>query len=578
MDNSVSDRSFLIDSDEEDDAAAAVEDGKRRGHGGDESDDGSDSSSSCGTPRVAAAGGGGGGRGSQPSSYTQQWPQSYRQSIDMYSSVQSPNLSFLGTPTLSRLSNSFLTASFRGKPPEIISGLIKPLLPTTAAAAAADDEGDRRQQQHEDGRKSSQYLLPPRRPSSLQKIPEDQKPLVVGHHEVGPYRQCTYTQGVLNGVNVLCGVGVLSTPYAVKQGGWLGLIILALLAVLAWYTGILLKRCLDSKEGLETYPDIGHAAFGTTGRIVISVILYMELFACCIEYLILESDNLSKLFPNAHLTIGTCTINAHILFAILTTLIVMPTTWLRDLSCLSFISAGGVIASIVIVACLFWVGLVDHIEAKDEGTALNLPGIPIAVGLYGYCYSGHGMFPNIYSSMKKRNQFPAVIFTCIALSTVLFAGAAIMGYIMFGESTESQFTLNLPSNLVASKIAVWTTVTNPITKYALTMTPLALSMEELLPPNRQTYSNIVMLRSALVLSSLIVALSVPFFGLVMSLVGSFLTMFVAYILPCACFLAILRRTVTWYQVLLCVFIIVVGLCCAGVGTYSSLSKIIQNYK
>lgn len=208
---------------------------------------------------------------------------------------------------------------------------------------------------------------------------------------------------------------------------------------------------------------------------------------------------MSKLFPNAHLTIGTCTINAHILFAILTTLIVMPTTWLRDLSCLSFISgintchrnplfhqiylqnlnllnithtqvlfqkkivgqgyaagicyfeymlgdthqtdvqvwclrihiigkkkgctmclgshlvhsviAGGVIASIVIVACLFWVGLVDHIEAKDEGTALNLPGIPIAVGLYGYCYSGHGVFPNIYSSMKKRSQFPAVIFT-----------------------------------------------------------------------------------------------------------------------------------------------------------------------
>lgn len=29
---------------------------------------------------------------------------------------------------------------------------------------------------------------------------------------------------------------------------------------------------------------------------------------------------------------------------------------------------------------------------------------------------------------------------------------------MFGESTESQFTLNLPTNLVASNIAVWTTV------------------------------------------------------------------------------------------------------------------------
>jgi hypothetical protein len=44
------------------------------------------------------------------------------------------------------------------------------------------------------------------------------------------------------------------------------------------------------------------------------------------------------------------------------------------------------------------------------------------------------------------------------------------------------------------------------------MTPLALSLEELLPLNQQTYPNIIMLRSALVLSSLVVALSVPFFG------------------------------------------------------------------
>lgn len=29
---------------------------------------------------------------------------------------------------------------------------------------------------------------------------------------------------------------------------------------------------------------------------------------------------------------------------------------------------------------------------------------------------------------------------------------------MFGESIESQFTLNLPHQFVASKIAVWTTV------------------------------------------------------------------------------------------------------------------------
>jgi solute carrier family 32 (vesicular inhibitory amino acid transporter) len=39
-----------------------------------------------------------------------------------------------------------------------------------------------------------------------------------------------------------------------------------------------------------------------------------------------------------------------------------------------------------------------------------------------------------------------------------------------------------------------------------------MALEELLPPNQQKYSNIIMLRSALVLSTLLIALSVPFFG------------------------------------------------------------------
>ncbi|XP_006648197.1 amino acid transporter AVT1C-like isoform X2 [Oryza brachyantha] len=550
--------SFLIESDDDDEEAHPQHSSSLPKDGDDDSDS---DSSSCATPRA------------RPSSYSaHQWPQSYRQSIDIYSSVQSPNLSFLGTPTLSRLSNSFLNNSFRGKTPEIISNLVKPLLrPSTS-----DDQHQQQQQQHDDTRKSSQYLLPSRKPS-LQQIPEDQKPLLVGHEVPAYQQQCSYTQAVMNGINVLCGVGILSTPYAIKQGGWLGLVILCLFAVLAWYTGVLLRRCLDSKEGLETYPDIGHAAFGTTGRIAISIILYVELYACCIEYLILESDNLSKLFPNAHLTIGSMTLNSHVFFAILTTLIVMPTTWLRDLSCLSYLSAGGVIASILVVVCLSWVGVVDHVGFENKGTALNLPGIPIAIGLYGYCYSGHGVFPNIYSSLKNRNQFPSILFTCIGLSSILFAGAAVMGYKMFGESTESQFTLNLPENLVVSKVAVWTTVANPITKYALTITPLAMSLEELLPPNQQKYANIIMLRSSLVVSTLLIALSVPFFGLVMALVGSLLTMLVTYILPCACFLAILKGKVPWHQIAACSFIIVVGVCCACVGTYSSLSKIVQNY-
>lgn len=65
---------------------------------------------------------------------------------------------------------------------------------------------------------------------------------------------------------------------------------------------------------------------------------YLFMQACCIEYIILEGDNLSSLFPSAHLNLGGIELNSHTLFAVITTLAVLPTVWLRDLSILSYIS------------------------------------------------------------------------------------------------------------------------------------------------------------------------------------------------------------------------------------------------
>lgn len=553
MKNSVSDQALYIHSEDEDD--------EERASHKEEDDYNSDSSSATDASQAASP------PQNKPSSYTTTWPQSYRQSIDMYSSVASPSIGFLGTPTLSRMGSSFFSSTLtRRHTPEILPSVVKPLL---------DQE---QQKPPQEQRRSSHALLPPlsKRRSSLKKIIPDDKTSRVSH-ELPISNHSTYGQAVVNGINALCGVGILSTPNAIKEGGWAGLSILFIFAVLSWYTGILLRRCLDSEPGLETYPDVGQAAFGTTGRFAISIILYVELYACCVEYIILEGDNLSTLFPNAHLSLLGLQLNAHHLFALLTTIAVLPTVLLRDLSVLSYISAGGVIASVLVVVCLFWAGLVDHVGFENKGTTLNLTTLPVAVGLYGYCYSGHAVFPNIYRSMAKPSQFPSVLVTCFILVTLLYAAAAIMGYAMFGDSAQSQFTLNLPQDLLASKIAVWTTVVNPFTKYALTITPVALSLEELIPSS-DTKSHLysILIRTTLVVSTLFVGLTIPFFGLVMALIGSSLTMLVTFILPCACFLSILRGKVTWSQGAMCMLVITVGVISSVFGTYSALSKIIEN--
>ncbi|GMN51030.1 hypothetical protein TIFTF001_020186 [Ficus carica] len=489
MNNSASDHSLYIESEEEDEEKVF--------HKGEEDEDGNESDSSDYSVENPQQ--------NKPSSFNTSWPQSYRQSIDLYSSVPSPSIGFLGTPSLSRLGSSFLSSSLtRRHTPETLPTDSRPLL------AAFEDEHPPHQ------RRSSHTLLPPIPPSRRSSIlRKDEKASRVSHeHPIS--RQSSYAQAVMNGINVLCGVGILSTPYAAKEGGWAGLGILFLFAVLSFYTGMLLRHCLDSKPGLETYPDIGFAAFGNPGRIAISIILYVELFACCIEYVILESDNLSSLFPNAHLSFGGFDMNSKILFAVLSTLAVLPTVWLRDLTVLSYISAGGVIASVLVVICLFWVGLVDGVGFESTGTTLNLGTLPVAIGLYGYCYSGHAVFPNIYTSMAKPSQYTAVLLACFGICTLMYAGVAVMGYTMFGESTLSQFTLNMPQDLVATKIAVWTTVVNPFTKYPFSRT-LAMSLEELIPSSQlKSHVYAIFIRTGLVLSTLVVALSIPFFGMSVS--------------------------------------------------------------
>ncbi|XP_048320356.2 amino acid transporter AVT1E [Ziziphus jujuba] len=479
------------------------------------------------------------------------WPQSYRQSIDMYTSVTPPNVNFLRGSGLVKRSTSSLSAfKTQQQASESDTLLRNHLLSETCLNQEASTPTFRSS--------SLLYSKP-----SIRELPPPQK-------------QCSFAQATLNGINVLCGIGLLTTPYAIKEGGWLSLMLLVMFGVICCYTGILLKCCLESTQGLETYPDIGQAAFGKAGRLAIAILLYMELYAASVEFITMISDNWASLYPNTSISFGGIQLDSHQTFAISAALLILPTVWLRNLSLLSYLSVGGVIASILVALCLLWVGVVNKVGFHPGGTALDLTNFSVSIGIYGYSYSGHSVFPNIYSSMKEPSQFPHVLFTSFLFCFLMYIGVAVCGFLMFGNSTQSQFTLNMPKQLVASKIATWTMVVNPITKYALTITPVMLSLEELLPlALRESYSVSLIMRTILVFSTLIVSLTVPYFGSVMALIGSMLAMLVALIFPCACYLRLFKHRVTKLQIAVCIFIMIVGLVCSCIGTFSAIRRIAE---
>lgn len=188
----------------------------------------------------------------------------------------------------------------------------------------------------------------------------------------------------------------------------MSLILLLLVALLCWYTGLLLHRCMDARPLIKSYPDIGEEAFGYKGRTIVSILMYLELYLAAAEFLILEGDNMEKLFPNMSFKVCGLRIGGRQGFVLLSALVILPTTWLRSLGVLAYISIGGVVASIILVGCVLWVGALDGMGFHGSGKIVNWPGLFTSFSLFAFCYSGHAVIPTLRNSMKNTSQFSKV--------------------------------------------------------------------------------------------------------------------------------------------------------------------------
>jgi solute carrier family 32 (vesicular inhibitory amino acid transporter) len=212
---------------------------------------------------------------------------------------------------------------------------------------------------------------------------------------------------------------MLSVPYALAQGGWLSLVLFILVGTVCYYTGELVARCMRAGgDAIRGYPDIGEIAFGRAGRRAIGLVMYVELYLVATSFLILEGGSLDKLFPSAGVDLFGYHVPGKQLFTIATAVVVLPTTWLRDLSVLAYVSAG-LVASAALTASLVCAGVDEHGFHTNGDNVLNLAGLPTSLSLYFVCFSGHGIFPTVYLSMKRKRNFSKVQTSFIGNGSIL---------------------------------------------------------------------------------------------------------------------------------------------------------------
>lgn len=161
---------------------------------------------------------------------------------------------------------------------------------------------------------------------------------------------------------------------------------------------------------------------------------------------------------------------------------------------------------------------------------------------------------------------------------MIYGSIAVLGYMMFGDQLKSQITLNLPTNKISTKIAIYTTVINPFTKYAVIITPIINAIEDKWPLCKRRPITIL-IRTCIVVISVLVALFVPFFGYIMAFIGAFFSCAISLLFPCLCYLKINKAARRFgLELIIILGILLIGTFIGVQGTYISILKIVNNMK
>jgi vesicular inhibitory amino acid transporter len=428
----------------------------------------------------------------------------------------------------------------------------------------------------------------------------------------------TTAQARANAVNILLGVGTLSVPYALREAGWSGLGVLMTLGVVTNYTGKILIKCQrrgslpanersvdvrnaaelamntgvcgdefcadvdyddarframrSPRRALMSYEDIGEAAFGVNGRNFITFVLYTELIGTAGLFFILEGDHLAKLF---HMQ------GKEELFSACAALAMVPTTWLLDLSSLSYVGALGLCASVSVTGVMLYelfsqvISTGELPRAAAETAMIHYSTFPVSFGLLAFVFAGHAVFPAIYASMEKPEEYEEMLDNSYAIVALNCLALGVAGYCLYGDNVADQVTLNLPAGSLATLAFALITV-NPLAKFALTLDPVAKGAEEKLKLRVKESSKDAfisrLVRTTLGVTALGIAVKLPFFGVGMSLIGSVLTLTVSVLFPSLCYLRMFDDDIDDAEKLINYAILAIGTACVVSGTAGALDS------
>ncbi|KAG0465658.1 hypothetical protein HPP92_019822 [Vanilla planifolia] len=381
-------------------------------------------------------------------------------------------------------------------------------------------------------------------------------------------RKANWSYSAFHNVTAMVGAGVLSLPYAMSELGWgPGIATIVLSWAITLYTlwqMVEMHELPDKAPGkrFDRYHELGQFAFGEKlGLWIIVPQQLMVQVGTDIVYMVTGGKSLKKFHE---LVCSDCKNIKLSYFIMIFASVHYVLAQLPNFNSISGVSFAAAVMSLSYSAIACFASGAKGKQANvsyalgGKSTGDNVFNFLNALGDIAFAYAGHNVVLEIQATIpstpekpSKKAMWKGVIFAYIIVAICYFP-VAWAGYYVFGNSVDDNIliTLEKPKWLIA--MANMFVVIHVIGGYQVYAMPVYDMMESMLVKKLNLPPGLMLrliARTTYVAFTMIVAISIPFFGGLLGFFGGFAFAPTTYFIPCIMWLIIKKPnkfSLSWF--------------------------------
>lgn len=380
------------------------------------------------------------------------------------------------------------------------------------------------------------------------------------YERMGERSGTTFFQTLIHLLKGNIGTGLLGLPLAVKNAGLVvGPVSLLVMGIIAVHCMRLLVKCSHHLSSKMSRPSLSYGEamqYGIEnvswlrrhshwGKRVVDVFLIITQLGFCCVYFVFLSENVKQVVEAANATSFNCEQNftnqtnilvpsfdkrLYMLCFLPFIILLVFTPNLKYLAPLSLIANLVMSASLVLIYFYSLTHITSPIDLPKVGRAKDYP---LFFGTAIFAFEGIGVVLPLENKMQRPQRFTLVLYVGMGIVTFLYISLGTIGYLCFGEHIGGSITLNLPNcwtyQLVKLLYCFGIFITFALQFYVPAEILIPPAVERV--PERWKRPVDLLMRTGLVIVTCALAVLIPELDLVISLVGSVSSSFLALIFP-----------------------------------------------